>query len=552
MQQWKKRGDYRSVAEAVQGMSGLTLEELRSPAHVEPETIENLAACGEALKQWAIQDGLPVVIVGDYDADGITSTAILVKLLRHFGVTPQTIIPRRFTDGYGINETLIEGISDSLIITVDNGIAAVEPILAAKEAGNKIIVLDHHLPQETLPPADIIVDPHIHPEKNGYEDYCGAGLAYKLAEYLCAGQTAQEKKSLFFDLLVLACLGTLADVMPLTGDNRYLVTQGLRIINHDGWYSQLSSGLRAVLNLAQRPYDEDTIKFQIAPILNAAGRLYNAGSTSVLKALLSQDEAQATGFAAKMQQINERRKTLVTQCLEQAQVAASYRADDPILIICCEGIPEGIIGILAGKLSEAYQKPAFVFSPIASLSGILKGSGRSYGDYDLFPLLQVVAPYVETAGGHTGAAGISVAQESYEEMAAAIQAYAVEHPPAEPDDSLYYDLELREEELPLALNELKALAPYGPGVEKPVLMVRGYQLLPKGYHSHRLMGRSNEHVKLFGTQSDAVGFHLSQTYQELGNPECVDLLGTVGENRFQGRTTLQFQFEAIRPSGRDT
>lgn len=552
MQQWKKRGDYRSVAEAVQGMSGLTLEELRSPAHVEPETIENLAACGEALKQWAIQDGLPVVIVGDYDADGITSTAILVKLLRHFGVTPQTIIPRRFTDGYGINETLIEGISDSLIITVDNGIAAVEPILAAKEAGNKIIVLDHHLPQETLPPADIIVDPHIHPEKNGYEDYCGAGLAYKLAEYLCAGQTAQEKKCLFFDLLVLACLGTLADVMPLTEDNRYLVTQGLRIINHDGWYPQLSSGLRAVLNLAQRPYDEDTIKFQIAPILNAAGRLYNAGSTSVLKALLSQDEAQAAGFAAKMQQINERRKTLVTQCLEQAQVAASYRADDPILIICCEGIPEGIIGILAGKLSEAYQKPAFVFSPIASLSGILKGSGRSYGDYDLFPLLQVVAPYVETAGGHTGAAGISVAQESYEEMAAAIQAYAVEHPPAEPDDSLYYDLELREEELSLALNELKALAPYGPGVEKPVLMVRDYQLLPKGYHSHRLMGRSNEHIKLFGTQSDAVGFHLSQTYQELGSPECVDLLGTVGENRFQGRTTLQFQFEAIRPSGRDT
>lgn len=552
MQQWKKRGDYRSVAEAVQGMSGLTLEELRSPAHIEPETIENLAVCGEALKQWAIRDGLPVVIVGDYDADGITSTAILVKLLRHFGVTPQTIIPRRFTDGYGINETLIEGISDSLIITVDNGIAAVEPILAAKEAGNKIIVLDHHLPQETLPPADIIVDPHIHPEKNGYEDYCGAGLAYKLAEYLCAGQTAQAKKSLFFDLLVLACLGTLADVMPLTGDNRYLVTQGLRIINHDGWYPQLSSGLRAVLNLAQRPYDEDTIKFQIAPILNAAGRLYNAGSTSVLKALLSQDEAQAAGFAAKMQQINERRKTLVTQCLEQAQVAASYRADDPILIICCEGIPEGIIGILAGKLSEAYQKPAFVFSPIASLSGILKGSGRSYGDYDLFPLLQVVSPYVETAGGHTGAAGISVAQESYEEMAAAIQAYAVEHPPAEPDDSLYYDLELREEELPLALNELKALAPYGPGVEKPVLMVRDYQLLPKGYHSHRLMGRSNEHIKLFGTQSDAVGFHLSQTYQELGSPECVDLLGTVGENRFQGRTTLQFQFEAIRPSGRDT
>lgn len=552
MQQWKKRGDYHSVAEAVQGMSGLTLEELCSPAHVDPNTIEHLAACGDAIRQWAFQEGLPVVIVGDYDADGITSTAILVKLFRHFGVTPQTIIPRRFTDGYGISETLIEGISDSLILTVDNGIAAIEPIAAAKESGNKVIVLDHHLPQETLPPADIIVDPHIHPENNGYEDYCGAGLAYKLAEYLCSDQTAQEKKGLFFDLLVLACLGTLADVMPLTGDNRYLVTQGLRVINHDGWYPWLSSGLRAVLNLAKRPYDEDTIKFQIAPILNAAGRLYNAGSTSVLKALLSQDEAQAAGFAAKMQQINERRKTLVAQCLEQAQMAASYRADDPILIICCEGIPEGIIGILAGKLSEAYRRPAFVFSPIASLPGMLKGSGRSYGDYDLFPLLQVIAPYVETAGGHAGAAGISVSEENYEEMAAAIQAYAAAHLPEEPDDALYYDLELREEELAQALNELKALAPYGPGVEKPVLVVRDYQLVPKGYQTHRLMGRSNEHLKLFGGQSDAVGFHLSQAYQDLGSPELVDLLGTVNENTFQGRTALQFQFEAIRPSGRDS
>ena len=570
MEKWvvsAKRADFQAIAEKF-GIDQVTARLIRNRDIVgEPEIRQYLYGTKEdfydphllkdadklvEILMSKIKEQKKIRIIGDYDIDGVNASYILLRGLRHCHANADVEIPDRMKDGYGINETLIEGISDSLIITVDNGIAAVEPILAAKEAGNKIIVLDHHLPQETLPPADIIVDPHIHPEKNGYEDYCGAGLAYKLAEYLCAGQAAQEKKSLFFDLLVLACLGTLADVMPLTGDNRYLVTQGLRIINHDGWYPQLSSGLRAVLNLAQRPYDEDTIKFQIAPILNAAGRLYNAGSTSVLKALLSQDEAQAAGFAAKMQQINERRKTLVTQCLEQAQVAASYRADDPILIICCEGIPEGIIGILAGKLSEAYQKPAFVFSPIASLSGILKGSGRSYGDYDLFPLLQVVAPYVETAGGHTGAAGISVAQESYEEMAAAIQAYAVEHPPAEPDDSLYYDLELREEELPLALNELKALAPYGPGVEKPVLMVRDYQLLPKGYHSHRLMGRSNEHIKLFGTQSDAVGFHLSQTYQELGSPECVDLLGTVGENRFQGRTTLQFQFEAIRPSGRDT
>ena len=184
---------------------------------------------------------MPVVIVGDYDADGVTATAILVKLLHHFGVSPRAIIPRRFTNGYGITHSLVEGISHSLLITVDNGIAAVEPIQAAKAAGNVVLILDHHLPQAEIPPADVIVDPHLHPERNGYEHYCGAGLAYKLAEYLCREASSQEKKDLFFDLLVLACLGTLADVMPLTGDNRRLVMSGLAVINRDS--SPLASSL---------------------------------------------------------------------------------------------------------------------------------------------------------------------------------------------------------------------------------------------------------------------------------------------------------------------
>ena len=315
MQQWKKRGTYHSVLEAIQEMSGLTEEELLSPSHIEPNRIQNIPEAAECIRACAITQGMPVVIVGDYDADGITSTAILVKLLGHFGVRTKTIIPKRFTDGYGISESLIQGITNSLIITIDNGVSAIEPIRAAKAAGNTVIVLDHHLPQDTLPEADLIVDPHIFPEKNGYEHYCGAGLAYKLAEFLCASESSQQKKGLFFDLLVLACIGTLADVVPLTGDNRYLVIAGLQVINHKTWFYQLSSGIQAILNLADRPYDEDTIKFQIAPILNAAGRLYNAGSSSVLKALLSEDDTQSLVFASKMKQINEERKRLVTHWL---------------------------------------------------------------------------------------------------------------------------------------------------------------------------------------------------------------------------------------------
>lgn len=369
MQQWKKRGTYHSVLEAIQEMSGLTEEELLSPSHIEPNRIQNIPEAAECIRACAITQGMPVVIVGDYDADGITSTAILVKLLGHFGVRTKTIIPKRFTDGYGISESLIQGITNSLIITIDNGVSAIEPIRAAKAAGNTVIVLDHHLPQDTLPEADLIVDPHIFPEKNGYEHYCGAGLAYKLAEFLCASESSQQKKGLFFDLLVLACIGTLADVVPLTGDNRYLVIAGLRVINHKTWFYQLSSGIQAILNLADRPYDEDTIKFQIAPILNAAGRLYNAGSSSVLKALLSEDDTQSLVFASKMKQINEERKRLVTHWLTIAAAAAEEQSQAPLLTVCCPGMPEGILGILAGKLAESFhlwKQPADTPAPQAS------------------------------------------------------------------------------------------------------------------------------------------------------------------------------------------
>lgn len=166
MQQWKKRGDYRSVAEAVQGMSGLTLEELRSPAHVEPETIENLAACGEALKQWAIQDGLPVVIVGDYDADGITSTAILVKLLRHFGVTPQTIIPRRFTGRLWHQRNADRRYLRFPDHNRRQRLPPLSPSWAAKEAGNKTSCWSPLAPRD-LTPADILSISHPILEKNG-------------------------------------------------------------------------------------------------------------------------------------------------------------------------------------------------------------------------------------------------------------------------------------------------------------------------------------------------------------------------------------------------
>ena len=547
MQVWQKRGNATTILEAILARAEASEEELLSPCPVPPEAIDGIPAAADLIVRCALQGDMPVVIVGDYDADGVTATAILVKLLHHFGVSPRAIIPRRFTNGYGITHSLVEGISHSLLITVDNGIAAVEPIQAAKAAGNVVLILDHHLPQAEIPPADVIVDPHLHPERNGYEHYCGAGLAYKLAEYLCREASSQEKKDLFFDLLVLACLGTLADVMPLTGDNRRLVMSGLAVINRDSWYHQLSPGLKSVLDLSPRPYTEDTIKFQTAPILNATGRLFDAGSASVLKALITTEPAAAAGYAAKMKAINQRRKDLVAQWLAAVEEAAAGQEEVPILLVRCQGIPEGIVGIVAGKLSEAHQRPAFVFSDIASAPGLLLGSGRTYGDFDLSPLIPVVTPFAESAGGHAGAAGITVSEGQYGPMGQAITQWAQDNRPPAADDTLYYDLDVTEADLPAVLSVLKAHAPYGPGAEKPVLALRGLRLQTRGGQCYRLMGKGHEHLKLFGQVSDAVGFDLTAAYLDLGCPGTVDLLGVVEENQFLGKTSLQFQFHAIRP-----
>ena len=547
MQVWQKRGNATTILEAILARAEASEGELLSPCPVPPEAIDGIPAAADLIVRCALQGDMPVVIVGDYDADGVTATAILVKLLHHFGVSPRAIIPRRFTNGYGITHSLVEGISHSLLITVDNGIAAVEPIQAAKAAGNVVLILDHHLPQAEIPPADVIVDPHLHPERNGYEHYCGAGLAYKLAEYLCREASSQEKKDLFFDLLVLACLGTLADVMPLTGDNRRLVMSGLTVINRDSWYRQLSPGLKSVLDLSPRPYTEDTIKFQTAPILNATGRLFDAGSASVLKALITTEPAAAAGYAAKMKAINQRRKDLVAQWLAAVEEAAAGQEEAPILLVRCQGIPEGIVGIVAGKLSEAHQRPAFVFSDIASAPGLLRGSGRTYGDFDLSPLIPVVTPFAESAGGHAGAAGITVSEGQYGPMGQAITQWAQDNRPPAADDTLYYDLDVTDADLPAVLSVLKAHAPYGPGAEKPVLALRGLRLQTRGGQCYRLMGKGHEHLKLFGQVSDAVGFDLTAAYLDLGCPGTVDLLGVVEENQFLGKTSLQFQFHAIRP-----
>ena len=531
---WKKRGSCQDIAELVMSCSGMSMEELTNPQKVPASEIENIPEAAALLSQ-CLGAGMPIVIVGDYDVDGITATAILVNLLRWYGCEPKTIIPRRFTDGYGIAEHMLDGIRNSLVITVDNGISAAEALEAAKKEGNRVLVLDHHL-SNTVPRVDVVVDPHVTGGTSGYQDYCGAGLALKLAEQLLP--YPGEYPDLFYNLTVLACLGTIADVMPLTGDNRRIVREGLMILRSSKGFSMLGPGLREILKLGGTPLDEESIKFTIAPVLNAAGRMYDAGSTSALKAILCRDADQAAAYAGKMKQINEERKSAVSHWLDR--YLEEVQPEKPVQILYLPGAPEGILGIIAGKLTEIFRMPAFVLSDSRE-PGIIKGSGRSYGDFDLFSVIEEVRDLTVAAGGHAGAAGISLRLEQLEALRVAIETAVLSRDFSPGEDILYYDLELRPSELPGVYDTQKQLGPFGEGCPQPVYLLRNFQPVARYGEVYKFMGSNRQHVKLYGPDFELTAFNSADEFRAMGLPASLDIVGTLGVNIWNGRTTVQFK-----------
>lgn len=353
---------YKSVEEAILGMSGQTELELLSPDTVPPDCVDGIPEAARAI-QLAIENKIPVKIVGDYDVDGITSTAILTKLLNYYGVEPSTYIPKRFTDGYGVSEKILAGVKNTLIITVDNGIAAGDVLDKAVEEGrNGVVVLDHHLPDGREPKNAIaVVDPYLHPDMNEFTEYCGAGLAFKLAEYMLLDEPLATAEKLLNDIQVLACFGTIADSMPLIGDNRRIVMDGIALVNSGR--AMLSQGISQLLTIGCNgsEFSVETVSYNIAPLINAPGRLYNAGGTSSLKMLMCDDPIEAQTYGAKMVQINKQRQTQVSTWMKKIQEALSKSTEEiaPVVVFEPE-MPEGLIGLVAGKLASTYHCPAIV------------------------------------------------------------------------------------------------------------------------------------------------------------------------------------------------
>lgn len=536
--EWKQRSNATNVEEAVSALSGLTEAELKNPREISPESIEGLKTVKEIL-QMAIAAGTPITIYGDYDADGITASAILWFLLNSFSVEPRVCLPRRYTGQYGLSMETVDQIDSGILLLVDNGVAANKEIEYAKSKGLTVLVLDHHMQGNILPPADALVDPHIHPLHNGFDGYCGAGLAYKLAQMM------SNNEDLLYMLSSLAAIGTVADVVPLISDNRVIVQRGLQAMAE----RQVPKGLLAILDVLKlRTLDEQALGFYLGPLLNASGRLLDDGADLAFRTLTSKNYTEAVVHAEHMRALNRERKNLVTGKMEQIvkEIEEKQLAQTAPLCIYVPDLLSGIAGLIAGKLAEKYHMPAIVLTR-GNKGTQIKGSGRSYGDVDLKSLLDTVAPLMISYGGHPDAAGLTLELENFDQLSNGLKENLKSY--QRPDESvIYYDLLISQDEVRDVAESVQKFAPYGKDNPNPVIRIDQVLLLPQNGKHFSLMGLDHQTISFSATNFSIIGFGKAQAYMDMGMPQRIDLLGTISLEKKENGLGVKMEVIDFRES----
>lgn len=495
--------------------------------------VDQLDEAAEFAKNWMmLNDDLPVTIVGDYDCDGITSTAILYEAFRMYGREPKTRLPRRFTEGYGLSEKIIDEIDDGLLITVDNGIAAAPAIKKAKAKGLSVIVIDHHLPvtdngKIILPPADVILDPHVYPEKSEFVDYCGAGLAYRFVKKLLPDMKLTE-------LLNLASIGTVADIMPLYGANRQMVIDGLAALNR----GKMIPGLKALVSKLgfDGHQNEMDYGFKLGPVFNASGRLFDNGAERVLRLLkMDRDDPKLFFKCNNIIDTNEKRKKIATE--DTARVYESLDGTRPI-VTYDENIGEGIIGLVAGRLTEDFYCPSIVFTKTEKTTDdgdvIIKGSGRSIPEVHLKEALDKCKDSIIGYGGHAGAAGLTIRLSKLEEFRGAFINACGKIP--EYTNDVVYDMEITPDEIPDICNQLNKYAPYGEG--NPRIAVR--MKIDVSDFEYRVIS-DGTHFMLKSDELTIMGFGMTESYENAGKPTSLDCIGYISERWYNKNMTYKFE-----------
>ena len=507
----------------------------------------------------AIKSGKKIVVYGDYDCDGMTSTAILYRCLQMLGGNVSYFVPSRLDDGYGVSTESLTKLKErgaEVVVTVDCGINSVAEANFAKSIGISMIITDHHVPDQDRPDVAAIVHPAL-PEANyPFKELCGAGVAFKLAWALCQHQHGSEKlpekmRKFLFAAIALAAIGTVADVVPLLGENRIIVNHGLNLLR-----GFANPGLQHLMQLAalnDKPkLEAEDIGFKIGPRLNAAGRLGQAQLGVEL--LTVQDDQRAKALAEYIDQLNKSRDSLDRSIYRSANKLVKDDFDvsiEPGLVLAQPDWHLGVIGIVAGRIAERYHRPTIMISIDKLGQKPATGSARSACGVDLLQAISNCSEHLIKFGGHRAAAGLTISPDKIDEFREAF-CHQIRLQTAKEGliSELDIDAEAQLSQLTIrTLNELEKLAPFGQGNPRPVMCASNVQLA----RQPKTMGKEDRHLDLQLVQQDvrirAVGFGKGEWVQELADEgKRFDFAFNPVINEFNGRRKVELHLIDFRPS----
>jgi len=498
----------------------------------------------------AIGSREPIVVYGDFDVDGVAATVLLLQTLSALGADVKAYIPNRLDEGYGLHNTALTKLAQReqarVIVTVDCGIRAVEEVAYANELGLDVIITDHHSVGSVFPPALAVIDPKRGDSSYGYRELAGVGVAYKLAQALLRSNQEHplrdaEVRLKEADLLDLVALGTVADIVPLTGENRALVRRGLKVLNRLG-----RPGIEALsqrTRLAAGQIDARAIGFTLGPRINAAGRLGQA--EKALHLLAAEYSGEAEQLADELESLNRERRRLTRLTEEKARLLAGPEIDTTALIFAAApGLSPGIVGLAASRLSQEFHRPAIVVEIGEDTS---RGSARSIPEFHITRALDSCSDLLIRHGGHAAAAGFTVANENLKELEDRLRATAQQEL-AERDltPALIIDADITLDQLTWDLQrELDRLEPYGCQNPVPLFVSRNVRVL-----RCRGVGADDKHLKMkLGGRDgswDAIAFRQGDWLGKL--PDRVDIAYHFEVNRWNGIRQLQLNVQELKPA----
>jgi len=488
----------------------------------------------------ALLRGENIAVYGDFDADGITGTALMVQGLSTLGGTVTPYIPHRLTEGYGLNKTALENLQQqgiSLIITVDCGITALPEVQRAQKKGLDIIITDHHTPLDTLPPAVAIINPKRAGSTYPFPELTGAGVALKLIQAL---YQSLGKEELLDQLLDLAAIGTIADIAPMTGENRYLVKGGLKLIN-----TNPRPGIREMMTLAglnQGDCDSESISWVLAPRLNAAGRIAHAMNS--YKLLLTDSPEEAKELSAWLELKNTERQRLTTKAVAKSREQILTRGILPLLIASDAETPLGITGLVAGKLTEEFYRPSIVIKTGEQTSS---GSCRSIPEFNIIAALTRFSNLLSRFGGHAQAAGFTLPTKNLVRLEQNLLEMATNQLAGiDLQPRIDIDAEITLPELGgNTFQSIQKLAPFGQGNPFPTFLSRGVAIV-----DCNSMGANGDHLRMKLRQGKTVwkgiGFRLGNLMAEVSSP--LDIVYNLEIERWRGVETLRLNILDFAPS----